>query len=161
MSTRPKPSSAGSSRSRSVTAADAAGAAAGAAGAANTSGLTGAGGASAGAFGAAAAGGGIASMSAAEAAAVQFDPPPLYPADIPLVQEAVTSEEARAYLEEFVTPTLAQGLKALCMLRPANPADYLALYLLRANPHVPPEQRGVVEVSTNLDDIAPVPQAEE
>ncbi|CAD2222046.1 hypothetical protein AGDE_02211 [Angomonas deanei] len=35
------------------------------------------------------------------------------------------------YLEDTVMSTLAEGLEDLCRVRPANPVDYLALYLLR------------------------------
>lgn len=69
-------------------------------------------------------------------------------------------EEAQKYLDEKVAPLLNLALQATCTVRPPNPIDFLATYLLRANPNAPADQRGYVEVSTNPADIAPVPRAE-
>ncbi|CCW65377.1 unnamed protein product [Phytomonas sp. EM1] len=41
---------------------------------------------------------------------------------------------AQAYLESSVMDILTQGLEDLCRMRPANPIDYLAFYLLRRSP---------------------------
>lgn len=45
------------------------------------------------------------------------------------------------YLETSVATVLAQGLQDVCRFRPANPVDYLALYLLRRA-----QNKNVVEV---------------
>eukprot|EP00758_Cryptobia_borreli_P000500 Tbor_TRINITY_DN1151_c0_g1::TRINITY_DN1151_c0_g1_i1::g.15639::m.15639 len=95
----------------------------------------------------------------AEAACTAYDPP-VRPLDAQIFRHAVSGEEAQEYLEENVMPLLSHALHALCVVRPPNPVDYLALYLLRANPNVPEDRRGYVEVSTNPADIAPVPQEE-
>lgn len=42
---------------------------------------------------------------------------------------------ARQYLEETVVHVLLQGLKTLNRERPANPVDFLAMYLLKKNPN--------------------------
>jgi hypothetical protein len=42
---------------------------------------------------------------------------------------------ARQYLEDNVVHVLLQGLKVLARERPENPADYLAMYLLKKNPN--------------------------
>jgi hypothetical protein len=42
---------------------------------------------------------------------------------------------SREYLEASVVPTLIQGLTALTRVRPENPVDYLAIYLLKRNPN--------------------------
>lgn len=41
---------------------------------------------------------------------------------------------AQEYLEQSVMSVLTQGLEDVCRVRPANPVDYLALYLLRSSP---------------------------
>ncbi|CCW72182.1 unnamed protein product [Phytomonas sp. Hart1] len=51
---------------------------------------------------------------------------------------------AQAYLESTVMDTLNQGLEDLCRVKPANPIDYLAFYLLRRSP-----SSNVVEVPYN------------
>jgi hypothetical protein len=44
---------------------------------------------------------------------------------------AQQSEGAREYLDRTLAPVLLQGLQAMCRDRPLNPADYLAMYLLK------------------------------
>ncbi|GIQ86978.1 hypothetical protein KIPB_008929 [Kipferlia bialata] len=41
----------------------------------------------------------------------------------------------RAYLDETVVPLLLQGLMQLVQVRPENPIEYLASYLLQHNPN--------------------------
>lgn len=45
------------------------------------------------------------------------------------------------YLEESIATVLAHALEDLCRIRPANPVDYLALYLLRRS-----QAQNVVEI---------------
>lgn len=52
--------------------------------------------------------------------------PPATTETNPLFQLSVSE-----YLESTVAAVLSQGLEDLCRFRPANPVDYLALYLLR------------------------------
>lgn len=56
--------------------------------------------------------------------------------DNPLFKLSVTE-----YLEESVATVLAYALEDLCRIRPANPVDYLAMYLLRRS-----QLKNVVEV---------------
>jgi hypothetical protein len=105
--------------------------------------------------------------SAAEEACTASDPvrPPL---EAPLPNyyrqkeegAGLHGEEAKRYLDEHVAPLLSLALQATCTVRPTNPVDFLAMYLLRSNPNAPRDQRGYVEVSTNPADIAPIPRAE-
>lgn len=41
------------------------------------------------------------------------------------------NESSRDYLGRTLAPVLLQGLQAMCRDRPQNPADYLAMYLLK------------------------------
>ena len=70
-------------------------------------------------------------------------------------------QTAKEYLEDQVVHVLMEALNACCRVRPENPVDFIASYLLRNNPHKDPAHRPVVEVSTNPDDLKPVPTAEE
>ena len=109
-----------------------------------------------------------ASKSAAEEACTACDPVRA-PLEAPLPNyyrqkedgtAGLHGEEAKQYLNEHVAPLLSLALQATCTVRPTNPVDFLAMYLLRSNPNAPREQRGYVEVSTNPADIAPIPRAE-
>mmetsp|Transcript_6702 Transcript_6702/g.16380 ORF Transcript_6702/g.16380 Transcript_6702/m.16380 type:complete len:99 (+) Transcript_6702:95-391(+) len=50
--------------------------------------------------------------------------PPLSIHDLPL----------RQYMDQYVVPTLLQGLNTVAEERPDNPVEYLAYYLLKNNP---------------------------
>ena len=48
-----------------------------------------------------------------------------------------TSEQAKAFLEGSIYPTLLQGLTELCREKPANPTAWLGQWLLENNPSAP------------------------
>ena len=50
---------------------------------------------------------------------------------------AAGRDEAVEYVNEAITPTLTKGLAALCKARPADPATWLAEWLI-ANKPTPP-----------------------
>lgn len=62
--------------------------------------------------------------------------------------------DAQSYLEDTVMGVLTEGLEDVCRVRPPNPIDYLALYLLRRS-----SSRNVVEVP--FDDVVPVARSHE
>jgi nucleoside diphosphate kinase homolog 5 len=57
----------------------------------------------------------------------------LFPQQLPQPQLA----NPREYIEQAVSPTLTEGLAALCKHKPANPALWLANWLLQHNPNKP------------------------
>lgn len=66
------------------------------------------------------------------------------------------SVSAQEYLEMTVMDVLTEGLEDLCRVRPANPVDYLALYLLRrsgaSNPVEVPFTQAVPQQATSTLD---------
>jgi protein dpy-30 len=72
-------------------------------------------------------------------------PPPVFPlADAAKKAEEVAKKAAaephpravpnRKYLEQTVVPILMQGMQQLVKVRPEDPVEYLAAYLLKHNP---------------------------
>ena len=47
----------------------------------------------------------------------------------------------RAYLDQTVVPLLLDGMSELAKVRPDNPVEWLAAYLLRHNPQGPSQQQ--------------------
>ena len=45
-----------------------------------------------------------------------------------------TTKQAKDYVAATLTPTLTAGLVALCRAKPAEPAAFLAQYLIEHNP---------------------------
>jgi len=54
-----------------------------------------------------------------------------------LVDPLPTNKEAQQYASEKLVPTLTAGLVELCALKPANPVEWLAQWLLENNPNTP------------------------
>ena len=51
-----------------------------------------------------------------------------------LVEPLPSSKQAKEYVAETLTPALTAGLVALCRAKPAEPAAFLAQYLIEHNP---------------------------
>eukprot|EP00002_Diphylleia_rotans_P007345 TRINITY_DN1688_c0_g1_i2.p1 TRINITY_DN1688_c0_g1~~TRINITY_DN1688_c0_g1_i2.p1 ORF type:complete len:105 (-),score=25.81 TRINITY_DN1688_c0_g1_i2:166-480(-) len=53
----------------------------------------------------------------------------------PTIDPPLQSLPTRPYLEQTVIPVLMQGLTALSKIRPPDPVEYLAAYLIQHNPN--------------------------
>jgi len=54
-----------------------------------------------------------------------------------VVEPVPDSKEAKAYASETLVPTLTTGLVELCTVKPANPVEWLANWLIENNPNKP------------------------
>ena len=52
----------------------------------------------------------------------------------PVPRALPTTKQAKDYVAATLTPTLTAGLVALCRAKPAEPAAFLAQYLIEHNP---------------------------
>ena len=54
-----------------------------------------------------------------------------------LVDPLPSNKEAQQYASERLVPTLTTGLVELCTVKPANPVEWLANWLIDNNPNKP------------------------
>ncbi|XP_051172413.1 adenylate kinase 7-like isoform X2 [Leptopilina boulardi] len=66
----------------------------------------------------------------------------------------ILNEPFRQYLMKYIFPTLTQGLIQVAKLRPADPVEYLAEYLFKANLEGKMFEPDYTEITSSLlDDI--------